>query len=189
MSPGSCSLEGVDEGPCIRSTHAGEADVSWQSSRQEALGLGEISEKDNLQHSHFSLSSSPLVVKTPLGSDGISTALRAWVHHLYAGHCLQCLAGLDADPCTLSLQCLQKPQLQSHRELICLRNWQLYPSGNLSGAGQLYKRWLNCSYAGGAHYYNKGLSNNKGTDPGHGHPEGLKIKGWITQSSLSLSTP
>lgn len=152
-------------------------------------GLGEVSEKDNLQHSHFSLSCSALVGKTHLGSDGISIALQARAHHLYAGRCLQCLAGLDTDPCTLFLQHLQKSHHQGHSELICLRNQQLYPSGNLRGASQLYKRRLNCSYAGGACYYNKGLSNNKGTDPGHGHPEGLKIKGWITQSSLSLSTP
>lgn len=60
----------------------------------------------------------------------------------------------------------------------------LCPSGNCSGAGQLYKGWRNIS-----HCCNKGLSNNQGTGPGHGHPQGLKIKGWITQSSLSLSTP
>lgn len=190
MSPGSCNtLAGVEEGPCILSTRAGEANASWRSSRQQALGLGERLRERQPPAFPFLPVFLPSGRETPLGSDGISIVFRAWVHHLYAGRCPQCLVGLDTDSCTLSLRCLQKPHPQGHSELIRLRNWQLHPLGNLSGAGQLYKRWLNCSYAGGACYYNKGLSNNEGTDPGHGHPEGLKIKGWITQSSLSLSTP
>ena len=74
-----CSCQ---ERPCFLSTHAADVNGSWQSCRQEALGLREVSEEDILQHFHFSLSSSPLVGKCLFGSDRISIALWAWVHHL-----------------------------------------------------------------------------------------------------------
>lgn len=129
-------------------------------SRKMALGLGEVLEKDNLQHFHFPLSFISFQAQEP--------HLQFWVW-------------LNTDPPTQ--WGFRTPSPRSEQAAVP-EELALHPWGNCSGAGQLYKGWWNSSYC-----CNKGLSNKQGTEPGPGHPEGLKIKGWITQSSLSLSTP
>lgn len=70
-----------------------------KSSRKMSLGLGEVLEKDNLQHFHFSLF--------------FFISLRAQAPHL------QFWVGLDTD----SPQCFQKPHPQGQSRLLCLRDW------------------------------------------------------------------